>query len=93
MMKVGIRELRQHLSLRGSGKECEVVEVTEHGRLVARIAPATERVSEIAALERIGLVVRLASLSFDTLVSPESVQAGARFPSELLADDRADERL
>jgi prevent-host-death family protein len=91
--KAGIRELRQNLSRYVDRVRAgETVDVTEHGRLVARLTPASDTRSEIAALEARGLVVRAPSLDFSSLAPPRARRAGERPPSELLADDRAAQR-
>jgi prevent-host-death family protein len=92
--RAGIRELRQHLSRYVDRvKAGETIEVTEHGRLVARLAPASDTASELAELEERGLIVRRASLDFASLAAPRHRRKGERAPSELLAEDRATERF
>ena len=91
--RAGIRELRQNLSRYVDRvRTGETIDVTEHGRLVARLTPASDTRSEIAALEERGLVVRAPSLDYASLAPPRSRRAGERLPSELLADDRASQR-
>jgi prevent-host-death family protein len=47
-MKVGVRELSHHTSQYLSRvKNGEVLEVTEHGRVIATIAPSSPEVTEI----------------------------------------------
>jgi len=92
-VRAGIRELRQNLSRYiDRVKTGETIEVTEHGRLVARLTPASDAASEIAELERRGLIVRAPSLDFASLGPPRSALPGERLPSEILAEDRATER-
>jgi len=91
--RAGIRELRQELSryierVKGG----EVVDVTEHGRLVARLTPAVDVSGSIAALEDRGLTVRAPSLAFASL-TPPPVPTGQQLPSAALAADRASERF
>jgi prevent-host-death family protein len=89
----GTRELRQNLSRYVDRvRSGETVDVTEHGRLVARLVPASDTASQIAALEAKGLAVRAPSLDFASLAPPRARRAGERPPSELLADDRASQR-
>jgi prevent-host-death family protein len=89
----GIRELRQNLSRYiDRVRSGETVDVTEHGRLVARLVPASDTRSQIAALEARGLTVRAPSLDFASLAPPRARRAGERLPSELLAEDRASQR-
>ena len=91
--RAGIRELRQNLSRYVDRvRTGETIDVTEHGRLVARLTPASDARSEIAALEERGLVVRPPSLDFASLAPPRALRVGERLPSELLADDRASQR-
>ncbi len=92
--RAGIRELRQELSryierVKGG----EVVDVTEHGRLVARLTPAVDVSGSIAALEDRGLTVRAPSLAFASLTPPPPVPTGQQPPSAALAADRASERF
>ena len=91
--RAGIRELRQHLSRYVDRvKTGETIEVTEHGRLVARLTPASDAASEIAELEARGLVVRAPSLDFASLAPPRPPRPGERLPSEILAEERAAQR-
>ncbi len=92
--RAGIRELRQHLSRYVDRvKAGETIEVTEHGRLVARLSPAADAASELAELEAQGLTVRRPSLEIAGLAAPRRLRKGERAPSELLAEDRAGERF
>ena len=92
--RAGIRELRQHLSRYVERvKTGETIEVTDHGRLVARLMPASDIESEIAALEARGLVVRAPSLDFGSLSAPRAPRPGERPPSEILAEERAAQRF
>lgn len=91
--RAGIRELRQNLSRYVDRvRTGETIDVTEHGQLVARLMPASDTRSEIAALENRGLVVRAPSLDFASLAPPRAPRSGERVPSEILADERADQR-
>ena len=92
--RAGIRELRQHLSRYVERvKTGETIEVTDHGRLVARLMPASDIESEIAALEARGLVVRAPSLDFASLSAPRPHRPDERPPSEILAEERAAQRF
>ncbi len=92
--RAGIRELRQHLSRYvDQVKTGETIEVTEHGRLVARLTPTSDAASEIAELEARGLVVRAPSLDFASLAPPRPPRPGERLPSEILAEERAAQRF
>lgn len=91
--RAGIRELRQHLSRYiDRVRTGETIDVTEHGRLVARLVPAADAASEITALEARGLVVRAPSLDFASLAPPRPPRDGERLPSEVLAEERASQR-
>ncbi len=92
--RAGIRELRQELSRYiDRVKAGEVIEVTEHGRLVARLTPAVDLAGSIATLEDRGLTVHPPSLDFASLASPPPIPPGQRPPSAILAEDRATERF
>lgn len=92
--RAGIRELRQHLSRYVERvKAGESIEVTEHGRLVAVITPASDVESELRGLEDRGLVVRPPALDLSSLALPRRRRRGERRPSDLLAEDRAGGRF
>jgi len=92
--RAGIRELRQELSRYiDRVKAGEVIDVTERGRLVARLTPAADLSGSIAALEDRGLSARAPSLQFASLAPPPPVPAGQQPPSAVLAADRATERF
>lgn len=66
MSKVGVRDLRQNLSrYLDRVKEGEALDVTEHGRVVARLSPAGEGVSPVydALAARLGATVPTTSLT------------------------------
>jgi len=91
--RAGIRELRQNLSRYVDRvRTGETIDVTDHGLLVARLMPASDTKSEIAALEARGLVVRAPSLDFASLSPPRSPRTGELLPSEILADERGAQR-
>ena len=91
--RAGIRELRQNLSRYVDRvRTGETIDVTDHGQLVARLMPASDLRSEVAALEARGLVVRASSLDFASLAPPRARREGERLPSELLADERDTQR-
>ena len=57
--RVGVRELRQNLSVYlRRVKEGEALEVTEHGRTVARLVPSRERESVLERLIAEGKATR-----------------------------------
>jgi prevent-host-death family protein len=92
-VRVGVRELRQNLSvyLRRVEKG-ETLEVTEHGRLVARLAPAPA--PEVSRLDRLIAEgrARPASRSMATLPEPRKPKPGANSLSETIRLMREDER-
>lgn len=89
--RVGVRELRQHVSavLRRVAAG-ETVEVTDHGRPVARIVPLVPGVLGQLAMEGRATEAEGALLDvLDELALP-SPGAGAMSPSEALAELRAE---
>jgi len=91
--RAGIRELRQNLSRYVERvKRGESIEVTEHGRLVAVLAPAADRESELASLAHRGLAVRAPRLELSSLGRPPRPRRGNPLPSETLAALRDRER-
>ena len=91
--RVGVRELRQNLSvyLRRVEKG-ETLDVTEHGRLVARLAPAPA--PEMSSLDRLIAEGRATPASRPTGALPDPVELplGALSVSEALQQMREDER-
>jgi prevent-host-death family protein len=62
MERVGVRELRQNLSVYlRRVKQGQRLEVTERGRVVARLEPIAEDDEAIARLERQGRILRRAT--------------------------------
>jgi antitoxin (DNA-binding transcriptional repressor) of toxin-antitoxin stability system len=91
--RVGVRELRQNLSVYLRRVECgEILDVTEHGRLVARLGPTPAM--EKSALERMIAEGRAtaASRTIDELPTPARLAAGVSCASEALRRMRRDER-
>ena len=92
MERVGIRELRQNLSVYLERvKRGEPLEVTERGRPVARLQPLVDQDDPLARLEASGLVVRRGRGSLADLLRPPQVDL-ARPLSEILEELR-EERL
>jgi len=92
MERIGIRELRQHASKYLERVERgEAIEVTNRGRLVARLLPATEALSGLAKLQAEGSV-RPAKRNHRDLPPPLPLPPGARPPSEFV-DEMREERL
>jgi prevent-host-death family protein len=91
MRTIGIRELRQHASryLR-EVERGETIEVTDRGRPVARLVPASPDggLEELAANGRVDLAIGDAL----ELGPPIQPAPGKRLPGEELADIRSDER-
>ena len=90
--RVGVRELRQNLSVylrRVEGGE--TLEVTEHGRLVARLAPAPS--PETTTLDRLIAEGRAtpARRPVGSLPAPIELAPGAPGPSEALRRMRGEE--
>lgn len=92
MSTVGVRELRQNLSrYLERVKDGTSLEVTEHGRVVARLSPAGERIpraySALAADH--GATVPSASLT-DLVASRPRRRTPAGTTDALLGEGRAD---
>jgi len=90
--RVGVRELRQNLSvyLRRVEKG-ETLDVTEHGRLVARLAPApTPQMSILDRLIAEGRATR-ATRRITTLPPPIKLPPGTPSISDVLRAMREDE--
>src|ERR1035437_8861933 len=91
--RVGVRELRQNLSVYLRRVERgETLEVTEHGRPVARLSPAPA--PEASVLERLIAEGRATAASRGIADLPETVQLppGAQSVSDALRQMREDER-
>jgi len=91
MPRVGVRELRQNLSrYLDRVKAGEALDVTEYGRLVARLAPAADTSDVYAdAAARFGATIPTARLE-DTIarLPPRSAPAGTA--DAILAEGRTD---
>lgn len=89
--RVGVRELRQHLSVYlDRVKRGEALVVTEHGAIVAELRPATVGASQLDRLVREGVAVAPRRRISD-LAGPVRL-AGGRTLSAILQEDR-DDRL
>lgn len=88
--QVGVRELRQNLSVHLRRIERgEVLEVTDRGRPVALLGPLPERMTALQRLEAQGLIARRASIRLEDLGPPLAIKV--RVPlSRILEDLRAD---
>jgi len=92
MIRMGVRELKDGLSraLR-QVQEGETVEVTDHGRPIARIVKAwPSRAQQMIAEGR--LVPPEAEGDLLDLWPPPPLEPGERLGSDILAELRADER-
>jgi prevent-host-death family protein len=90
MKSIGIRELRQHASryLRDVARG-EIIEITDRGRLVARLVPPADG----GAIERLIGAARLRPARHSPPdAAPLEPAAGVALPSRTLLDDRADAR-
>jgi prevent-host-death family protein len=91
MLRIGVRELRQHASRYLARVEAgESVEVTDRGRLVARLVPAgVDPWDDLVAAGQVTLPATDADL-LD--VVPATLPPGVATPSAVLAALRAEER-
>ena len=89
--RVGVRELRQHLSrwLRRV-ENGESFEVTERGTPVALLGPLAGADDVVARLARAGRIARMGSGSLASLPSPPPAEPGSRPLSEVLEELRED---
>lgn len=92
MARVGVRELRQNLSRHlARVKDGASLEVTEHGRVVARLSPAGEQVPQAYAALAAERGATVPSVSMTELIARRTrreTQAGTT--DALLADGRAE---
>jgi prevent-host-death family protein len=91
--RVGVRELRQNLSVYlDRVKAGETLEVTEHGRPVARLTPGVPET--MTPLERLVAEGRASPATGDLLElgPPLRMPSGAPRPSDMLSAMRDDER-
>lgn len=90
MERIGIRELRQNASTYIERVEGgETIEVTNRGRVVARLVPPV--LTGIERLEREGRITK-ATRSIRDIPPPLPAKPGERSLSEILAEMREDER-
>ncbi len=93
MQRIGIRELNQHTSRYiARVKAGETIEVTEHGRLVARLVPAPRGTSKLEQLIAEGRV-RPPTVELSALALPPPGEHDGVNVAEWLAADREDERF
>ena len=92
--RVGIRELRQNLSIYiDRVKDGETLEVTEHGQVVGQLGPIVrERGSLIDQMIADGRITP-ASKPLSSLPEPVPLKPGAEPPSSILIRMRDEERF
>ena len=87
--RVGVRELRQNLSVYlDRVKRGEAMVVTEHGAVVAELRPATVRSGALDRMVREGLAVA-PRRQLSEVSKPVRLRGGTSL-SQALADDRED---
>ncbi len=91
MDRVGVRELRQNLSvyLRRVTENQEVLEVTDRGQPVALLTPLPMSDDPIHRLEAMGLISRRATAHPSTLPDPAPHRGGPTLTEIILADREA----
>lgn len=90
MSRIGIRELRQNLSVHlRRVKQGETLEVTEHGRPVAVLAPLPEPAGTRGRLLESGALSRAASSPAELGLPPADLRPGDSL-STALAEERGD---
>jgi prevent-host-death family protein len=93
MSRVGVRELRQNLSrYLERVKEGASLEVTEHGRVVARLSPAGERVPEVYAALAAEHGATLPTASLNELIAHRSRRATPAGTTDALLEEGRGER-
>lgn len=92
MPTVGVRELRQNLSrYLERVKEGASLDVTEHGRVVARLSPAGEHVPEAYSALAADRDATLPTVSLNALIAHRTRRATpAGTTTALLAEGRAE---
>ena len=91
--RVGIRELRQNLSIYVDRvKEGETLEVTEHGHPVAELAPLRRPSKSLMEQMIADGRMTAATRSLADLPDPVPLKPGAELPSETVIRMRDDER-
>jgi prevent-host-death family protein len=92
MKRVGVRELRQNLSVHLQRvKKGETLEVTERGVPVARLQPIGDQNPLIARLEREGIVLPGGSGRVDDMPQPRALESGERTLTEVLLEMREED--
>ena len=93
MTRVGIRELRQNLSVYVRRvKDGETLEVTEHGRPVALLGPLPRSDDPLDRLEREGRIARRATGRLQDLGPPLPPLPGAK-PLSVILDELREDRF
>jgi prevent-host-death family protein len=91
MERVGVRELRQNLSVYlRRVRAGERLEVTERGEPVARLEPIVDENDPLARLEREGRIVRRATGDLSQITPP---RVALERPLSALLDELREDRL
>lgn len=91
MERIGVRELRQNASRYLKRVEAgETVEVTDRGRLVARLVPVTPAESAYDRLVAEGRLIPATGPGWRTLPPPVPLPPGAPSLQEILDEQRED---
>jgi prevent-host-death family protein len=91
--RVGIRDIRQNLSkYLARVAQGESIEITEHGRPVAQLAPLPQNMSSMERMYAAGLI-RRGNGNLLALGPPPPRPAGTRPLSEILQEMRDEERM
>lgn len=93
MKRVGVRELRQNLSVYLQDvKHGATLEVTERGVPVARLQPLEDSDPVLARLEREGILLPGGSGRIEDMPPPLPLGPGEKTLTEVLLEMREDER-
>lgn len=91
MNRVGIRELRQNLSVYLRRVRREALEVTEPGRPVAVLRPLRDPADPFVRLEERGLVLRRGAVNLADL--PRPTKAELARPLDVVLDELRKDRI
>jgi prevent-host-death family protein len=92
MERVGVRELRQNLSVYlQQVKKGATLEVTERGVPVARLLPLEDEDPVIARLEREGILLPGGSGRVEDMPPPRPLEPGERTLTEVLLEMREED--
>ncbi len=91
--RIGIRELRQHASRYiDEAAHGQAIDVTRHGRIVARIVPAAPENDRLAELVAAGIIEPAEESGSLLDIEPLPPEPGKPLPSEILQEMRDEER-